>query len=329
MTNMNHNSPYKNDEWSKYSLFGLTLASNFPFTNWLSAGNGPADLSFTCSTSAPLPRGITKEPSYASPNLIDEQQSFLYVYQQAGYDVLLFSEVAAFYIWPNHIVCHLLDKAYDFMVELHFLGFVLSYWLERQGLVALHASATVVDERAVGFLATNKGGKSSLSACLMQLGYPLLTDDILVVERREDGFLGRPSYPQMRMWPELAEHFLGHYERLEQIHPKLTKRRVPVGSSGIGSFCNISQPLICLYLPERREEGNIEISSLSLGKAVIELVHHSFLVGIVEAVGFQTSRFQLLADFAKQVSVRRLVYPDGLHRLPEVRNVLLDDLKRS
>ena len=57
----------------------------------------------------------------------------------------------------------------------------------------------------------------------------------------------------MRMWPDEAQHFLGHYRDLEIVHPQLDKRRVVVGSEGFGTFCAEARPLACIYIPERRD----------------------------------------------------------------------------
>jgi len=245
--------------------------------------------------------------------------------------VLRFTEAADLYIWPQEIVCHLLDPAYDHMVEIYLLGLALSLWLELQGIPALHASAVVVEDRAVGFLATNSGGKSSLAAALMQAGYPLLTDDILPIERRQDTFWGRPGYPQMRMWPDQAQHFLGYYEDLDIVHPAYTKRRVPVGDDGLGVFCHVPQPLACLYIPERRdpdarETQEVEIKPILGAEALTALLGQSFALHIVEALGLQASRFRFFASLASQVPMRRLAYPEGSDQLPRVRRAILDDL---
>jgi hypothetical protein len=310
-----------------YSIYGTYLASHFPFANRLAPARHPPELTFSCVAEPPTQGDwLTREPIYASANRIDDRQSFLYVYRGGDFDVLRFSEVADFYVWPDQIVCHLVDPAYDFMVEIHLLGFVLSYWLERQGILALHAAAVVVEERGVAFLASNKGGKSSLAASLMQLGHPLLTDDILPVEGSCQGFIGRPGYPQMRMWPDQAEHFVGQYEALEVVHPRLSKRRVPVGPDRLGSFCGAAQPLACIYVPERREGGAVEVVPLSLGEAVFVLAGYSFLLGIVEAAGWQQRRFQAFTQLAQQVPVRRIVYPNGVEHLPIVRQAILGDL---
>jgi hypothetical protein len=298
----------------------------------LAPGTGTPDLIFTCVPTAPLPGGWEQAaPAYISPYRTEDGQIILYLYRQATCDVLRFTHVADFYLWPERILCHLLDPAYDYLVEIRLLGPVLSFWLERRGIPALHASAVAVQGQAVAFLSTNKGGKSSLAASLLQAGYPLLTDDILPVVRGNGVFLGRPGYSTMRLWPDEAQHFLGSCEGLKLVHPKLTKRRVPVGPDGFGAFCDAPQPLACLYLPERRDAAEwgakIEVTPVSLRDAVIELVRHSFTARIVEAMGWQPQRLDFFARLVRQVPLRRLVYPSGFEHLPRVRQAILQDLE--
>ncbi|HSG39948.1 MAG TPA: hypothetical protein VLE27_09955 [Thermoanaerobaculia bacterium] len=205
------------------------------------------------------------------------------------------------------------------------LGPVLSYWLERRGIPTLHASAVAVDGRAVAFLSRQGGGKTGLAAALMRAGFPLLTDDVLPVEVREGGFFARSGYPQMRMWPDEAAWFLEGWEALPLVHPQVTKRRIPVGpvgEDGFGAFLDSTLPLACLYIPERRPDGPVEIVDVPPRDALIELVRFSFSPHLVAAAGLQPFRFDLFARLAQSVPVRRLRYPAGFERLAEVAEVL-------
>lgn len=216
------------------------------------------------------------------------------------------------------------------VVEVQLLGIVLACWLEWQGIPALHASAVVVDDRAVAFLSTGGGGKSSSAVALMQAGNPLLADDIVPLERSGEAFVGRPGYPQMRMWPEQAEHFLGYYESLELVYPGYTKRRVPVEENGLGPFCAASRPLACLYLPERREVVDwgvrTEITPVPRREALMALIAHSFVPHLVEAMGLQPRRLSFFAELTARVPVRRIFYPSGLDHLPRVRRAIQSDI---
>jgi hypothetical protein len=317
--------------WPRYCLYGLTLASDFPFSSQLAPGSGEPDLTFTCTEDAPFPTRLeTLQHTYASVYQNKNGKPDLYLYRQPDHDVLRFTDIADFYIGPNNVTCHLLDPAFNHMVEICLLGVVLSFWLERSGICALHASAVSVEEHTVAFVATNTGGKSSLAAILMQAGYPLLSDDILAIEQKGDRFIGRPGYPQMRMCPDQAEHFLGHYEKLELVHPQYAKRRVPIGAESWGTFCGLSQPLRCFYLPERRDATEwgtgVEIRPASPNASLIELLRHSFTPNLVAALGLQPKRLEFLAQLVRQIPIRHLIYPSGWEHALDVGRRIVEDL---
>lgn len=268
--------------------------------------------------------------TYVSPRYMENGESVLSLYRMVDYDVLRFAGFADFYLWPGQIICHLRNPDSSDLVELNLLGPVLSLWLELRSVPALHTSAVMMDRHAVAFLSSSQGGKSTLAAMFVQAGYSLLTDDILPVERRRDVLLGRPGYPTMRLWPDEALHFLGHCEDLELVHHKLTKRWVPVGPGGFGAFCDESQPLACLYVPQRRQPADtrtdVEITPISPRDAVIELVRHSFAAGIIEPLELRPQRLDFFARMVSRVPTRRLVYPSGFEHLPRVRDAILQDL---
>jgi hypothetical protein len=316
-----------------HRLYGLTLRSDFPFANQLLPTAGVPDLHFTCVETAPILDDWQQSPPiFTSRTLTETGESSYSLYHQPDYEVLHFADTADYYLWNDKIICHLFNSAYDYWVEIGLLGSVFSFWLERRGILALHASSVVLENGAIAFLASNKGGKSSLAATFMQSGYSLLTDDILPVELNNSRIMGRPGYPQMRMWPDQAQHFLGHYQTLARVHPELSKRRVPVGQAGLGTFCDVAQLLNCLYIPERRDPQEwgmgIEIIPISPREVILELMHHAFAAQVIDAVvSLRPQRFNLLAQIAQQVPMRRLIYPAGLEHLPLVRDAILADCR--
>lgn len=315
-----------------YTVFGLNLASDFRFASRVLPATGVPDVVFAYLPATPPGHALENlTPIYASPHRTDRGESTFYLYRLDTCNLLRFTDVADFYVGADRITCHLLDPAYDYLVEIRLLGSVLSFWLERHGIPALHASSVVIEGRAVAFLSLRGNGKSTIAAALMQDGYSLLADDILPVEDRDSTFVGRPGYPQMRLWPDEARHFLGQHRKLERVHPAFSKRRVPVGGDGFGSFCQSSQPLGCLYVLERRESpdgrAEVEITPISPRDAVIELTRYSFSARTVEAVGLQPHRLKLFAEMAERVPVRRIVYPSGFQHLPRTRDAILEDLQ--
>lgn len=253
------------------------------------------------------------EPSYESDVHTRGGEPLLQLFPAPGADLLRFAGVADFEIGDREVRVRVADGAPPEAVGVRLLGSVVPFWLERRGVPCLHASAVVVDGAAVAFLGGNRAGKSSLAAGLVARGRPLLADDMVAIERHATGrHLARPAYPQMRLWPEAAERFVGRSRDLPTVHPGTDKRRVRVGPGGFGTFCDRARPLACLYLPERVPGcAAVRIEPLGPADAVMELLRRSHLPRLVEAAGLQPGRLELLAGLVEQVPVRRLVYPEG------------------
>jgi hypothetical protein len=302
------------------------MASDYPFANPLSRGSGTPDVTFSCRETRPYPVDSVKKPVYVSESKTEDGDSIFTISPMDDGFVIHRAKTVDFYLSSRTIIAHLLDPAYAFMVEIILLGEIFSLWLELRGTPMIHASATVVDNHAIAFLSTNKGGKSGLAAAFVQQGHEILTDDILPLENRDNMIIGLPGYPAMRMWPDQAGHFLGEYNHLEFVHPDLSKRRIPVGPGGFGSFCNERKPLKAIYLPRRLgPDSGITIEPLSQKNAFFALIQYSFTAGLVELLGLQPQRMEFFSRVAKQVPVRRLNYPDGFHHLPRVVEAVLED----
>ncbi len=334
----------------QWSLFGVRLATNFPFASQLTASSGEPDLVFECGPPPALEGGLeAAEALYVSPQQIDSGEPLCALYRADRVDantvdantvdadtvdadkidVLRFSGIGDFYVAPHRIVGHLVEAVDPRLVEIRFLGSVLAYWLECRGTLALHASAAVVDGQAIAFLSGNFSGKTGLVATLVRQGHSLLTDDILPIEETKNRFVGYPGYPQMRMWPDLATHFLGGCDDLEVVYPTLDKRRVKLGPD---TFCDQSRPLACLYLPERRaagESGRCEIDVVPPRDALIELVRHSFSPFLVEAIGLQPQRIDKISRLLERVPMRRVLYPEGFENLESTASAILEDVSVS
>jgi len=330
---MNGSAP---EHWPRYRLYGVTMASDFPFANRLPPADGRCDLVFTHVSEGALAFDLeAAAPAYASPPRPGRSKPLLRIYPfdddgsgHGGVVVARVADIAEYYLYPDRIFYRLLEPSCAYLVEIQLLGHIFSIWLESRGVPAIHAAAVVVGERAVAFLAGNKAGKSSLAASLMQAGCPLLTDDILPLDCTGEGVKGRPGYPQMRLWPDQAEHFLGHHRELEIVHPAYSKRWVAIGADGLGTFWDRPALLGCLYLPEMNGDGfnaRVEIAPVSPREAFAHLLRCSFIGAAAERLSWQPKRFEAMAQVARAVPARRLRYAANRDQLVGVRQAILAD----
>lgn len=373
-------------------LFGVDLTSNLPLEAHLDLPRGGRPLRFSCSGPDEAPpwedgetagldtlfRSAAETEGESITRLLGLRAGRLGGLPGAAPHLLRFARVADYLLTGDRIRCRLLDEAHRYLVEVRLLGPVLSLWLERRGVPALHSAAVEVDGRAVAFVGGNGAGKTTLSTALVARGCALLTDDILAIDEAvyesgassyaasgggvyesgasssslatnrlagaaeavcESGadasgtVVGRPGYPQIRLWPDQAARFLaghprlGGWESLPRVHPAYAKRRVPVAVGerpGFGSFCPRSLPVGRIYLLERAaSDSAICFEELAPHRGVIELLRHSFSPHVVEAAGLQPRRLERLAALAAQAPVVRLVYPGGFEQLPAVVEAIL------
>jgi hypothetical protein len=315
-----------------YTLYGLHFASEFRFAAPLPLSRQPATFTLTRGPETPPGDWEAGAPLYASPFRDTADHPVVTLYRAEAGCRLHFPRAADYFLSERRLHIRPLAHGEPELEEIYLLGTVLSWRREAAGVPVLHAAAVRFEGGAAAFLASNRGGKSSLAASFVQAGAELLTDDLLAVEAGDAGWVGHSGYPRMRLWPDQARRFAGDVEGLAPVSPAIPKLLVPLERLG-GAFHSGPLPLRALYLPERRigpaEDREVRIEPASPRRALIELARHSFLARMVEAAGLQPARLLCLARLAEQVPVRALSFPDGVEYLPEVIAAVQADLRRS
>lgn len=318
-----------------YSVYGLTLLTSVDLTYPLirmESSSGPV-VRFEMAPNPPV--AVTFDPAvatYRGGTLTPDGEVSEGLIELPDWDVLRFSGVADFFVADERVICHLRDPDYRFAVEIWLLGTVLVHWLERHGTPTLHASSVEIDDRCIGFLASNKGGKTSLALSFVRAGHRLVGDDVLPVRSGTESTIGFPGYPQMRLWPDQADRLLSDPSTLRRVQPGASKLLVPLEAADGGGFCGDPRPVAALYLPDRFNPGiagastEIEITAIPMTEAFSVLLAHSFLHGVVEAAGLAERRFRAFGELLRHVPVRRLRYPSGTARLPDVVEAVRADV---
>jgi hypothetical protein len=206
------------------------------------------------------------------------------------------------------------------------LGPVLSFSLVKQGIEPLHATAVVIDGGAVAFVGESGYGKSSLGAAFLQAGYPLLTDDLLVVTESHESFCVYTGPPRIKLFPEMASTFLGKDVRGTPMNHGTPKLIIPLGRR----HCHPTPvPLHSVYvLTSGVTSKDVTIRSLSHRRAFLALVQSTFNSMVTRSERLQ-QQFHICAQMASRVPVKFLSYPRQLNVVPSVREAILADLRND
>lgn len=239
-----------------------------------------------------------------------------------GSDYLRWSRLYEFRVSPDgrEILSRALSDVSAETFATYLLSQVLSFALVRQGVEPLHATATVVGGEAVAFLGDSGYGKSTLGAAFLKAGYPIFTDDLLVVDEDEGGFQAFPGPPRIKLLPGTARRLLGERARGQPMNPRTRKLILPLAGNAAWREPVRLRALYVLRAPGRRSD-RVSISRLPARRACRELIRNTFNPVIVD--GDRLARqLDLAARLVARVPVMTLSCPRGLGRLSEVVDLI-------
>lgn len=210
----------------------------------------------------------------------------------------------------------------------YLLGVALSFSLIKLGFDPLHSTVVAVKGRGVGFLGKSGYGKSSLAGAFLQAGYPIVTDDLLVLKEDAAGFSAYPGPPRIKLLPEVARVLIGEKVAGVPMNPLTSKLIIPLNRK---QSLQTVVPLQALYVLNPPLAGvrndRITIRRLSQRRALLALLKHSFNDWVSEParLNFQ---FHLYSQIVSKVTIKFISYPRRLASLSSVRDAILRDFAR-
>lgn len=198
-------------------------------------------------------------------------------------------------------------------LEVYLAGPILGFVLRLRGVVALHASAVLLDGRVVAFAGGGGAGKSTLAARLALDGAAVVADDVLALEETAAGFHVRPTAAPLKLWPDSVAGLLGRADALPRLVPASAdwdKRRLDRDHPGV-VFADTAHPLAVIHLLEPRAPGAIapRTERVPPAGALVALTAHSY-VNYALTKAMRAQEFAVLSRLVRAVPVRRLILPE-------------------
>lgn len=208
-------------------------------------------------------------------------------------------------------------------LHTYLLGQVVSHALLKLGIEPLHATAIVLDGRAVAFMGDCGRGKSSLAASFLTQGFSLLTDDLLTVEATARGIVAHPGPPRIKLFPEMAAALFGRDSTGFPMNPLTSKAVIPLKPH---QSCSEAMPLGTIYVlaPATAGVRNATIRRLTPRQAFIELLRNTFNRDVKDPARLE-QLFRHAAWLSASVPVKLLRYPRDLKTLTALHDVIRVD----
>ncbi|MEM1095883.1 MAG: hypothetical protein AAGJ10_14895 [Bacteroidota bacterium] len=276
-----------------YSCFGERVASAFPL---------PLEAAPLGTSSVSILPGVA---SYSLPN-INAGLNF----ELRGRNLqLYYADAGNFVLDPTgHIYATALQEPpspffYRF-IAMNMLGLLLMM----RGRLVLHGSGVATTDGQALIVGKSGAGKSTLTLALHAAGYPLVCDDVAVINIEKRPYAER-GVPYVKAWGDALHTLNIPAQPLEQLSAQVQKRLVPFTPA------TLAGGLRRIYVLEPAERVTLE--PMPFAGAFEHLVRHTFMPRGLELVGQQQRHFADLASLLRHVEVYRITRTSDFTSLAE------------
>lgn len=299
-----------------YAACGLTIESDLALPA-LAASLSSGDRDRVTIEEGPVPEQLTEGVINSGPNWERTANDF----------VLRVPGVARFGISKAKAITYRPEGSSSVEDLTAFLtGSVLGILLHLRGSVVLHASASIIDGGAVLFCGMSGAGKSTICAALGERGYALVSDDLCVLSRGEDGRLWvNADARHHKLWQRSLEGLKITDRKSDEVRHQIDKFYVP-SRNGHHTLA----PVRALYeLSEQRTGDIFGIEPLSGPDAALMVRRNAFRPRMMWQLGQKADYFRVAAQLSSQGRIARFRRPFDFARINEGVAMLEQDWRTT
>jgi hypothetical protein len=239
-------------------------------------------------------------------------------------------------VWCRFTAPHVVADA-----TVYLLGPILGFILRLRGVLCLHASAVVVDSRAVALVGPAGAGKSTTAGAFAAAGHAVLSDDLVALRTVGDSWIAQPAYPHLRLWNDGERVLFGTAGQLPRLTPTWEKRKLPLSprASGVAGgeapaagaefeFARTAAPLRAIvFLPENRGAPPIPALVRMPGKAaLLSLAGETYANYLLDAP-MRRDELAALSALVESIPVWEAMARDDHLQLPELISAIVDTVR--
>ena len=307
------------DSSYRYCVYGIDIVSDTPLTMPRHAHEPLCHVACVRAPARLFARAI--EGAAIHP-LSDAWQRSALLHDGSAY--VSWDSVGEFLVAADgrHIACRPSERCSRESFQVYMLGQALSFALVRQHLEPLHATVVEIEGEGVAFLGGSAFGKSTVAASLLEAGYRLVTDDLLVLRECGHTIWAYPGPPRIKLFPEMAHRFLAGAAGVH-MNADTGKLIVPLDER---QTCTHPVPIRAMYVltppPQAARGMTVTSEALSCRAAFIELVRNTFNRRLAGASRMKR-QFTAAGRLVDALPFRRLTYPRQLERLKDIHDIVL------
>ncbi|MEG2017882.1 MAG: hypothetical protein RR128_05410 [Clostridium sp.] len=215
---------------------------------------------------------------------------------ESNYSYHRVRKVAKFYITNgNTIYIDKVEEATMDKMTAFLLGKVFGICFRQRGIIALHGSSILINNKAALFIGKSGSGKSTLAAAMRTKGYKFIGDEVEILKVDDRGkAMSVPSYPCNRLSAYAIEN-LGLAVQGELDVEKMHYLKVSE------ECCKEPQPVGAIFEIQQGDVSKVQIKEVQ-GKEKVELFfRHNYMKSYVGAIPVTKDYFKECMTIIKAV----------------------------
>jgi len=318
---------------ARYSAFGLCLESNRPLPGL--APCDPARLTdiviHVGEDGYPAPDPI--ETTYYVSDWQDGRtgEPGLTIYQSAdGSFTFRYAEGVDFHIDARGGRIAARFAPHSSLVDMaSFLtGPVLGFVLRMRGVIALHASAIDVGDKAILLVGDASAGKSTTAVMFARLGCGIVTEDLAPLHLEDGAVAVRPGCSEVALRPDAVRYLYGSPDALPRFSDSWEKRRLDLAASG--AFSDRTLPIAGIYVLTNHASAPDApcVRTMTSGQAMVELLANIYANRLFHPE-LRVRELDMVHRIARTIPVKEGVTGGWSSPVERFCEVVLDDVRAS
>lgn len=197
------------------------------------------------------------------------------------------------------------------------------------GHTVMHCSANQVADRAILFIGDSGAGKSTLATSLYRRGYPLMSDDCLLLRASGNGLLAVPNYAGARLWADSFEALFDGEPFGEPMAHYSNKRRLILPEEAVSS--NKRLPVQAIFLldtfPSTEGRQAVTVEPVSGSNIMVTMLKNSFQLDMADRARISGQFAELGRIIASGIPIFCLKYPHQHDLIHQVHDAVISVLK--
>ncbi len=203
--------------------------------------------------------------------------------------------------------------------------------VSHRGGVVLHAGAVKYGSDCIVVVGESGWGKSTLATSLHLQGKQILTDDCLMLKRKNGRVVAVPSYCGARLLEDSLDHFKKSEKKVGNVSHYSSKKRLDLNCDHTENECGV--PVVAFFVlgspGSEKQHLSLNIELLTNSNATTNLLKHSFQMEQIDMREL-SSKLQMFSVFTTTgVPFYTLSYSRDYEFLPSVEKAVSEVVKKT